>query len=323
MARTKKRGIKRSSRFKAIENVLLLALFLVGAYLMNNYLFSYPVVVSVLKGMALISVLAIAESIVLASGGIDFSIPSIGLLSASIIFYLVEKNITNVYIAVALGLIAGTAIGYLNGLFIAKIQIQPIIITMATSVFTYGISGAITNNIVLFDTCKEFAFFRSIPVFVIPTSLIIALVMMLGCFSLFKFTIIGRQVFAVGGSEGSAKLSGLNVDRIKIFSYCGAGFLAAIGGLMVLADSELAARFYGAGPEIEVIFAAIIGGVSLYSGAKMFFQVCIGACIIATVNRMIYGLFVFNYMQSIIIGLLFFIVIAVRKNIFKRQKTVK
>ena len=78
-------------------------------------------------------------------------------------------------------------------------------------------------------------------------------------------------MFAVGGSEESAKLSGLNVDRIKIFSYCGAGILAGVGGLMVLADSALAARFYGAGPEVEVIFAAILGGVSLYSGARIFF----------------------------------------------------
>ena len=153
----------------------------------------------------------------------------------------------------------------------------------------------------------------------IPTSLIIALFIMLCCYLLFRYTVAGRQVFAVGGSERSAQLSGLNIDRIKIFAYTGAGFLAGLGSLMVLADSAIAARFYGGGADVQILLAAIIGGVSLYSGAKMFFRVCVGAGIIAVLNRLIYGLFVFNYMSAIIIASILLILIAVRKSIFKRE----
>jgi ribose transport system permease protein len=320
MASENKKGLKRSSRFKIAESTLLFVLFLACAYWLNNYLFTYPVLVSILKGAALISVLAMAESIVLACGGIDLSVASIGLLSSSIIYYMVEKNITDVLPAVVLSLIIGACFGMLNGLFISKIKVHPIIVTMATGLLASGISGAVTNNIVIFDTAQQFAFFKSVPVFVFPVSLIIALIIMALCFAVFRYTTVGRQVFAVGGSEEAAKLSGLNVDRIKIYSYCVAGVLGAVGGMMVLADSTLAARFYGAGADLEVIFAAIIGGVSLYSGGRIFFRVCIGAGVISVINRVVYGLFVFNNMRAIIIGILILITIAFRKNIFKRSK---
>lgn len=309
---------KPRSFFKIARNILMAAVLLIGAYLINNYFYTYPVIVSVLKGAALLSVLAMAESFVLATGGIDLSIASVSLLSSSIIFFLVETQTMGVFPAIIVSLVVGAGIGVINGVFISKIGLLPIITTMGTSLLARGIAGAISNNIVIFDTCEEFEIFKSVSAFVIPTSLIIALFVMIFCYLLFRYTIAGRQVFAVGGSERSAQLSGLNVDRIKIYAYTGAGFLAALGSLMVLADSAMAARFFGAGADVEILFAAIIGGVSLYSGARIFFFTCIGASIIAVLNRLIYGLFVFNYMRDIIIAVLLLIVIAYRKNIFKR-----
>lgn len=314
----RERGIRKG--FKIAGNVFLLAVFLIGAYLVNNYFFTYPVIVSVLKGAALIGMLAIAESIVLASGGIDLSIAGISLLSSSIVFYLVETGATGVLAAVLISLAAACAVGILNGIFIAKIGIQPIIVTLGTMTFTHGAAGAITGNISIFDTRPEFAFFKSTISFV-PVSLIGAIVVMIICYLIFRFTIAGRQIFAVGGSEKSAELSGLNVDFIKIYTYSAAGFIAGLGGLMVLADSTMAARFFKGGAELEIIFAAILGGVSLYSGPKIFFKTCIGAGIIAVINRLLYGLFVFNYMRLIVVGLVFMLIIAVKKNMFKGENT--
>ncbi len=309
-----------SKGIKIAENVLLVAAILVCAYLINNYFFTIPVIVSVLKGVALISVLAMAESIVMAVGGIDLSVASISLVCSSIIFYFVETDAMSVVPAILISIGVSGVIGLLNGVLIAKLHIMPIITTMGAALFARGVSGAISNNIYIFDSCSEFAFLQSVPIFVIPTSLIIALFIMLGCYAVFRFTVVGRQVFAVGGSERSAKLSGLNVDRIKISAYTGAGLIAGIGGLMVLADSSVAARFFGASADIEVLLAAIIGGVSLNSGAKTFFRAFLGASIIAVINRLIYGLFVFDYMRAIIIGLLLLIVVAIKTNSFKDKR---
>ena len=307
------------SIYKIAGNIVLAMALLVGAYLVNNYFYTYPVIVSVFKGTALLAVLAMAEVIVLATGGIDLSLASVSLLSSSTIFYLVETQVMGVVPAVLIGIAAGALMGMINGVFISKIGLMPVITTMGTGLLARGISGAITNNIVIFDTRPEFEFFKSVSAFVIPTSLIIALFIMLCCFLLFRYTVAGRQVFAVGGSERSAQLSGLNIDRIKILSYTGAGMLSGLGSLTVLADSAIAARFYGGGADVQILLAAIIGSVSLYSGAKMFFRVFIGAGIIAVLNRLIYGLYVFNYMGAIIIAIVLLILIAVRKSIFKRE----
>jgi len=308
------------TKLRVVENLILLAIFLVAAYLLNNYFFTVPVIVSVLKGVALIAVLAMAESIVLAVGGIDLSVAGVGLLSASVIFYLVETGLTGVVPAVLVSLVIGAVIGFINGFFVAKLRINSIIVTMGTALLARGVSGAMSNNIIIFNSRPEFAFFKSVSLYVIPTSLIIALLIMMLCWAVFRFTVVGRQVFAVGGSERSAKLSGLKVGRIKTYAYLGTGVLAAVGGLMVLADSAVAARFFGAGADIEIILAAVIGGVSLYGGASIFFRACIGASLIAVLNRIIYGLLVFDYMRALIVGAVVLIVIAVKKNMFQREK---
>lgn len=315
----KRRPIKRMTWFQIIENVILAAVFLAVAYLLYDYIFTTSIMISILKGTALLSVLAVAECMVLACGGIDLSVANFSLLSSAVAFYLVEKNIAAAPIAILAGILVAGLLGMVNGVLVAKTQVQPMVATLATSLFAYGISGAITNNVVLFDTCKGVDFIKSVTLSVIPVSFIFAVVIAFLCYLLFHFTVIGRQVFAVGGSEKSAKLSGLNTDRIKLLTYTGAGILAGIGGIMVLADSAQAARFFGAGAEIEVIFAAILGGVSLYSGPKIFFRAFIGAAIIAIINRILYGLFVFNYMRAIIIGVLVVLTLVMRKNMFKSQ----
>lgn len=314
----RKKGLRKG--LSIAGNVFLFAVFLTVAYLINNYFFTYQVIVSVLKGAALISILAIAESLVLALGGLDLSIAGTSLLSSTMIFYLVETGATGMLAAVIIGIAAACAVGLINGVFVAKLGIQPVIVTLGTMLFTHGAAGAITNNISIFDTRPEFVFFKSTLSFV-PVSLIGALLVMGVCYFVFRFTIAGRQIFAVGGSEKSAKLSGLNVGRIKIYTYFAAGLIAGVGGLAVLADSAMSARFFKGGAELEIVFASIIGGVSLYSGPKIFFKACIGAGIIAAVNRLLYGLFVFNYMSSIIVGLIFLITIALKKNMFKGEKT--
>jgi ribose transport system permease protein len=311
-------GIRRGVRIAG--NVFLLAAILAGAYLINNYFFTFPVTVSVLKGAALISVLAMAESMVLASGGLDLSLAGISLLSSTLVFYLVETGTAGVFPAVMISLAAACAAGSINGLFVAKLGIQPVIATLGTSLFMHGAAGAITNNISIFDTRPEFSVFKTTISFV-PVSLIVALLVMGICYAVFRFTVAGRQIFAVGGNEKSARLSGLNVDMIRIYTYTAAGLISGIGGVLVLADSTMSARFFGAGAELEIIFAAILGGVSLYSGARIFLKTFVGAGVIAMINRLIYGIFVFNYTRAIIVGLLFLIVLALKKNMFKGEKT--
>lgn len=311
-------GIRKALRIAG--NVFLLAMFLLYAYLLKANFFTYPVIVSVLKGAALIGMLSIAESLVLASGGLDLSVAGISLLSSTIVFYLVETGVTSVVPAVLISLVIAGAIGLLNGLFVAKIGVMPVIATLGTSLLTRGIAGALTNNISILDTRPEFDAFKTTISF-IPVSLIVALLVMGLCYAVFRFTVVGREIYAVGGSEKSAKLSGLNVDTIKFYTYASAGFIAGLGGLMVLADSTMSARFFNGGAELEIILVAVLGGVSLYSGPRIFIRTFVAAGVVAVINRLLYGLFVFNYIRMIAIGLLLLIMLVLKKNMFKGKKS--
>ena len=86
-----------------------------------------------------------------------------------------------------------------------------------------------------------------------------------------------------------------------------------------MSDTLLATRFFSASADIEVILAAIIGGVSLFSRANIFFRACAGAAIIAILNRILYGLFVFDYMRAIFIGIIALIIIATKNSMFKHK----
>lgn len=310
---------RRSKRFKMVENILLVILFITSAYFIDKQIFTSAVLVDVFRGVALISVFAMAQSIVLASGGIDLSLPKNGLLSASIVYYLLEKEVMGVTLAITMAILLSGFIGLINGLFVAKLKVKPVIVTLATALLASGVSGSISNNVILFDTADDVAFLKT-ALYNVPISLAVAVFIMFLCWAIFKYTVIGRQVFALGGSERSAQLSGLNVNRIKLLSYTGAGFIAGVGGIMVLANSTVAARFYAAGPEIAVLFAVIIGGVSLFDGERIFFNATIGACVLAFINRLIYGVHAYNYMRSLLIGLLLLLFIALRKNMFKKER---
>lgn len=303
--------------YKIAGSVFTAALFVLTVYLINNHFFTYSVILSVMEGTALISILAIAESMAIAVGGIDFSIAGICLLSATTMFYLVETGTCGVFIAVFCGLAISLAMGVINALLVVKAKVQPVVATFGTSLLVRGIAGAATGNITIFDTRPEFDFIKQ-TFFYIPVSLLVATLIMVGCYIVFRSTAAGRLVFAVGGSEWTARRSGLDVDKIKFYTYAAAGFIAGTGGLAVLADSTMSARFFGGSAELELLFATVIGGASYYSGAKIFFQVCIGAAVLAVLNRLIYGIFVFNYMLAVIIGLLFVIVVALRGNVFNK-----
>ena len=142
----------KSKVFRIAECVLFVAVFFTCVYLINNYFFTYDVLVNVLRGTALIAVLAMAQSIALAVGGIDLSLASISLLSSSIMFFLIETQTTGVVAAITAGIAAGGLMGLINGVFISRIGIQPVLATMATALFARGVSGAISGNIVIFDT---------------------------------------------------------------------------------------------------------------------------------------------------------------------------
>ncbi len=310
---------KRTFNYRILFYILFIAALLTVALRINPYFLTAPIVVNILQDTALLGILAMAESLVLISGGIDFSLPNLGLLCASMAYYLVATDTTTAPVAILLGILCATALGFVNGFFITSSRINPVIITLAVSMFARGLSGAFTNNIALFDTRQEFSFFSQSLFGVVPVTLLMMFVIMIVCVLVFYFTSVNRLVYAVGGSEHSARLSGLRVNRIKLVIYLTAGFLAGLAGLAVLGNGLLAGRFYDLGAEMEVFFAVLLGGVSLRSGPSVFPRACVGAAVMAVINRMIYSVSIYNYSRAIVTGVAALIVISLIGGIYRAK----
>ena len=312
----------RAERSKLIETVfhaVLLCLLVFIASRINGYLFTAPVLKDLFHDAALIGILAMSESLVMACGGIDFSVANSGLLCASMAYYFVATGATNPSIAIGLGILSAVLVGFINGVFITWTKLSPVFVTLATSVFIRGISGAFTNNIALFDTRIEFESLSNSMFDVIPVSFLLMIILMIVCTFVFHFTTSSRLIFAVGESEQSARISGLRVSRIKILTYGTAGLLAGLGGLMILGNGVQAARFYDQGAELEVLFAVLLGGVTLRSGTSIFFRACIGGLTMAIINLIIYKLSIYNYSRAIYVGLLALIIAAVAGEVFRSK----
>ena len=302
-----------------LKMLLPIALSLGIAAVCDRYFFTQPIISMVLQDFALLGILTMAESLVLVCGGIDLSLAGSALLCASLSYYLVETGGASAGAAGLVGIALSTAIGFLNGFCITRVGVMPVIVTLASATLARGISGIFTNNIVLFDTSREFSFLSGHIGVVLPVSVLITIGAAVVCTLIFRFTVAERQVFAVGGSERSASMSGLRVDRIKILSYGAAGLLSGIAGFAVLANGLLATRFYESGPELELLFAALLGGVTLRSRSNLFFQALAGAGLMAVINRIIYTFSIHNFFRACLVGVLALIIFSIHGGIFRKE----
>jgi ribose transport system permease protein len=152
----------------------------------------------------------------------------------------------------------------------------------------------------------------------IPIQVIIMIAMVIISSLLLKYSVLGRQIYAVGSNEEAARLSGVEVNKVKIFVYAMCGFLCAIAGLIEAGMLSTAATNAGEGVELDVIAAVVIGGASLMGGRGSIIGAVIGAAIIAVIHNAFVQLQMPAYVQTITIGTV--IILAVSIDRFKRKK---
>jgi ribose transport system permease protein len=181
------------------------------------------------------------------------------------------------------GLISGALIGILNGLMISKGKLPPFIATLGTLLMARGVVTGLTKGQPvrgLGDTFINLGRY-DLPVgsWGVPLPLIITLVLAVLVHLFLTRTVWGYRVYAVGGNEIAARLSGINVDRVKIMVYTLCALLTSIGGILMTARLGVAAPTAAAGYELDVIAATVVGGTSLTGGEGSILGVLIGAAI--------------------------------------------
>ncbi|KRF27516.1 hypothetical protein [Phycicoccus sp. Soil802] len=279
--------------------VVLLAIMLtVGATLYQNFT-SPQALVDLLGKNAFLIPLAVGMTFVILSGGIDLSVGAVMALGSVIAATLLQQGWSAPAVIVAV-LLTGTVLGTLVGTVISKFEIQPFIATLAAMFLARGLCLVITDRSI---TIKDALFrkvnlahlnlfeaqvtnvrgrTRTVDVYTTP-SVLIALGLVLVAFAVLHYTHFGRTVYAVGGSEPSASLMGLAVDRTKVMVYAISGFCAGLSGLLFSFYTASGDPVAGIGYELNAIAAVVIGGTLLSGGAGYVFGSVLGVLTLGTI----------------------------------------
>jgi ribose/xylose/arabinose/galactoside ABC-type transport system permease subunit len=317
--------------------IALLILLVVFSLLAPNF-FTLTSLVLVAKHVALYAFLSIGMTAVIISGGIDLSVGSIvglcGIIAGSLILNGVPIDSMGIVIyfsvpiVMLISVIAGMIVGLINGFFISYANVPPFITTLGTMYIARGIAliyskGETLPYLVGKDILGNtgFPILGSMQIFGLPLAVWIMFVIALTTGFIFRKQPLGWHIFAVGGNEHSAELSGIRIKRVKLFVYMLSGFCAAIAGL--IATSQLVAAHPATGNswEMNAIAASVLGGTSMSGGIGTIGGTIVGAFVIGVLNDGMVMLGVSEFWQMIIKGTV--IIIAVIVDQFQRGMEAK
>lgn len=298
----------------AISILLLSVIF--GS--INNNFFSIANLSNISRQISILAMLAVGQTFVILSGGIDLSVGSvIGLVSVVSATIMLHFGIPASIFA---GLLMGLVIGLINGIIVAKIRVQAFIVTLGMLSIARGIGLIISGGMPISGLPFSFRFLGLGYIFGIPVpALIAAILMVLGHLVLTKLK-IGRFIYAIGGNEEAAELSGINVKLQKIIAFALCGMLAGLAGIVQTSRVISGQPTLGEGMNLDSIAAVVIGGTSLSGGQGSMVGTFLGVIMIAVLNNGLNLMGVSSFVQMVIIGGL--IIGAASLDVYyKRKKT--
>ncbi|MGL4827232.1 MAG: ribose ABC transporter permease [Vibrionaceae bacterium] len=281
--------------------IALLVLVAVVSFLNPNF-FTMDNLLNILRQTSVNAIIAVGMTLVILTAGIDLSVGSVLALCGAFAATLVAMEVP-VLIAVPTALLAGAAMGAISGIIIAKGKVQAFIATLVTMTMLRGLTLVYTDGRPIStgftDTADAFAWFGTGYALGIPVPVWLMVMVFVGAWYLLNHTRFGRYVYAVGGNESATRLSGINVDRVKIGVYAFCGLLAALAGIIVTSRLSSAQPTAGMGYELDAIAAVVLGGTSLMGGKGRIMGTLIGALIIGFLNNALNLLDVSSYFQMI------------------------
>lgn len=283
------------------------------AFLVPDNLFN------VARQVSMMGIAAVGMAFVLLLGGIDLAIGSqITVVNVLTAYLMVNSNV-NPVLAVLASIAVSTSVGLMQGWIIANIGMPPLIVTLSTMTMMEGVGYIISGGVPIFGFPKSFAMIGQGYIGIVPIPVIImTVVMALGAFIL-NATYFGRYFYAVGGNEEAAKLSGINVKRVKYLVYTLSGLFAGIAGIVMLSRTNSAQPVAGKGFEFDVLTGAVVGGVSVEGGYGKISNVVAGVLILGVLSNGMVLLNINNYIQMVIKGAV--LMFAVAFDCLQKRKT--
>lgn len=307
-------------RLRQFQSLFVLALLVCVMSLVTDRFFTLDNLSNILRLCSVNMCLSIGMTLVIVSGGIDLSVGSILAIVGAVTAGLIKHPLLlpgtewqlefTVFGAIFAGLLVGMMLGACNGLMITKVRIPPFIATLAMLSIARGLTMLWTQGYPISGLGPEFEILGAGYMLGIPMPVWISAALVAIFVVITKKTRFGRHVYAVGGNERTARLSGLNVDRVKLAIYTLAGGLAGVGGLIVTSRLNSAQPNAGMGDELDSVAAVVIGGTSLSGGRGTILGTVIGCLVIGVLNSGLVHLGVSPHWQLVVKGLVILLAVA-------------
>ncbi|MEI3138864.1 MAG: ABC transporter permease [Lachnospiraceae bacterium] len=270
---------------KELTLVIVLFVLLLLFYCFAPKFMTIENIKNILVQNAYIIVSSIGMAFVIIGGGIDLSVGYQISLVGVITTISIQWFHLPVWCSVLIGLMIGTLLGAINGFLSVKLQVHPMVITLATMAIYQGISYIITNSNSIYGLPDSFKFIGQGKILEIPVSIIITVIVLIGATFFLSKTYPGRYIYALGGNGEAARLSGVNTSAMRVISFAICGFFVAVASILLVSRSGSMNSSVGAGTEFTCITAAVLGGVSMAGGEGKVWKVCVGAIILGVLSN--------------------------------------
>lgn len=277
---------------KCMVYIIFLVVLSLFAIFIGGSFFSLNNILNIIRQTAVVSMIAVTMTFVIAIGEIDLSVGStIGL--SGLMAALVLQSTDNIPLAILAALAVGLVVGLINGLLIVALNLPSFLVTLGMQMVLVGTSMWITNTTAIPIGNTTFTFtFGGGSIGKLPLLLLWVLITGAVGYIVLNRTPYGKKVLAVGGNATSARYSGINVKKIVVYVFVYSSLMAALGGMLYAGRMSSGRYTFGDGLELDAIASVILGGTSMAGGNGSIVGAIIGALLIGTINNglMFFGL---------------------------------
>lgn len=295
--------------YEKVGNLLILLVMIVIFSALSPAFLTSANLINILRQVSTTAIVTVGFTMLLISGGLDLSVGSQMAVMGVVCGLLLQSGIPAAA-AILIGILITTGIGLFNGFVIVRTSIPPMMATIAMMTALRGLAYILCEGYPIYEIPASIIWMGQGMVFgVIPVPVVImVIIILIGAVVLTK-TYLGRYFFAVGSNDEATRLCGINVSKIRILGYAVTGFLCGVAGLIMMGRVSSAQPAAGDAFEMDVLTAAVLGGVSVNGGRGSVLGATLGVLVIGVLTNGMQLIGVDNYWQKLVKGAILLLVI--------------
>ena len=270
------------SRYALLIGIIAVEFLLFG--FLAPYFLTMGNLLNILRQISEIGMISIPLTFLLLSGHMDLSVGSI-VGVCGIVCGMILRAGQPIVLAVLAGIAAGAAVGFVNGVIVGKLKIQAVVVTIGTQVMFRGLCYIMTSGRAVSGYPLSFFVLGNGDILGLPISVLVLAICYIGAWFILERTYFGRYILAIGNNQNTTRYSGIRVDRMKMLLFTFCGVMTAIASVFLISRLSSAEATLGSGYELDIITAALIGGIDINGGSGKLQGTFLGILIIGILRN--------------------------------------